>query len=59
MSGRPSAPTEAALRMVARGGTISEAARKHRIALSTLRRAMRRAELPPRTAGRPPDSAAG
>lgn len=53
MSGRPSAATEAALRMVARGATVTEAARRHKIALSTLRRALRRADVPPLSPGRP------
>lgn len=53
MSGRQSAATEVAVRLVARGYTLTLAANKAGVAISTLRRALRRAGEPPRKPGKP------
>lgn len=53
MSGRESAAVERALRLVVQGANISRAARACGIAVSTLRRALRRRGVPPLLGGRP------
>jgi len=50
MSGRNSAATDRALRDVARGMTMYAAARKHRLAQSTVQRAVRRKAIATRAA---------
>jgi transposase-like protein len=55
MSGRNASVTDAALKAVTRGtATITQVAEKFGIAITTLRRAMRRAGEAPRLPGRPP-----
>lgn len=53
MTGRQTAAIELALAEVARGATASTAARMTDVAISTLRRALRRAAVPPLPRGRP------
>ena len=53
MSRLQSYAVDLALRLVARGYTISAAARRHGLAVTTVRRAMRRAGCVPLPAGRP------
>jgi transposase len=52
MSGKQSKATELALALVARGHSVSEAARRHNLAVSTVRRALRRSGVEPLKAGR-------
>ena len=54
MTGRQSSAVEAALRSVAAGMPIRQAARKHGVAQSSITRARRAAGLPPMPMGRPP-----
>jgi transposase-like protein len=53
MSGRQAKETLLALALVARGHTVSEAARRHGLSVSTVRRALRRAGEAPKAPGRP------
>lgn len=52
MSGRPSREVGLALALVERGHTVTEAAKRHGLAVSTVRRALRRAGVAPLKAGR-------
>ena len=54
MTGRQSSAVEAALRSVASGMPIRQAARKHGVAQSSITRARQAAGLPPMPMGRPP-----
>lgn len=54
MAGRISAPMLRALRLVEMGASVSEAARAAEVDLRALRRALRRAGVPPARAGRKP-----
>jgi transposase len=56
VSGKQSRATELALALVARGHSVSEAARRHELAVSTVRRALRRSGEKPLPAGRPKGS---
>ena len=53
MTGRRSSAVEAALRLVRNGLSVSEAARRHGVALSSVRRALRADGVPPLAPGRP------
>jgi transposase-like protein len=53
MTNRRSAAVAAAVRMVARGARLTDAARKHGVAVSSVRRAARDQGLNPRPGGRP------
>ena len=53
MSGRTSRQAWLAVRAVGRGSTVLAAAARHRLAPSTVRRALRRAGVAPLRAGRP------
>ncbi len=53
MSGRPSTAVTLAVRMVQRGSTMADAARKHGVAASSIRRALYRAGEPKMPPGRP------
>lgn len=54
MTARPSREVTLAVQYVQRTGcTITEAARKYGVAARSVRRALRRAGVPPATAGRP------
>lgn len=57
MAGRESAAVQAALADVDKGKTLSEAARDNNVALSSVRRAMRRRGDPPREAPSGPAAA--
>lgn len=52
MSGRQSQAVSLALRLVERGHTVTDAAKRHEIAVSSLRRALRRSGVPPLPRGR-------
>lgn len=54
MSGQPSAKVEAAARMVLRGHSRAEAAKRYGVALSSIRRALARVDVSPLPVGRPP-----
>ncbi|MBP8176276.1 MAG: helix-turn-helix domain-containing protein [Xanthomonadales bacterium] len=53
MSGRQSSAVAAAVRMVQRGHSVTEAAAKHGCNVRSVRRALRLAEIPPLSSGRP------
>ena len=52
MSGRQSSAVAAAVRMVQRGSSVTDAAAKHGVALSSVRRALRAAGVPPLPRGK-------
>ena len=54
MTGRTCRAVELAVRLhLERGHSIAEAARRHGVALSSVRRALARAGVPPKPVGRP------
>jgi transposase-like protein len=53
MSGRQSQAVALALRLVERGHTVTEAAERHGVAVSSVRRALRAAGVAPLKRGRP------
>lgn len=54
MSGRPSQAVTLAVRLVReRGYTVTAAAEKHSVSLSSIRRALRALNVPPMRGGRP------
>ena len=53
MSGRQSQAVALAVRLVQRGHTVTAAAEKHKVAVSSVRRALRAAGVAPLKAGRP------